>query len=128
MNCARVARELIRVAKELAALTSVVEDPSDAVRMSGGLRNKINRDLNRLLETIYFDHVPINDIFAVLERHGVVPIQEDYTRWSGILAGRDGTARIDLALDGRLVSNAMLNVSYHKMQETGNYEVTSYVS
>lgn len=40
-----------------------------------------------LINRTYWESIPLKEIFDTLERHGVVPLQEDGTKWSGFLSG-----------------------------------------
>ena len=95
-------------------------------------RGAVNRDVHKILEPIYFRDIPLGDLFSALERRGYYPIQEDGTPWSGLLVGRDGQARLDLAVrvDEAVwapVKNALLILTWHKM-DSGRYEVGGYIS
>lgn len=107
-------------------------------KSNAALRNKINKDLNKVLKPTYFRSIPLDDIFKVLEKHGVVALQEDQTEWSGILTGGvKGTEQIFFNLGWKeskdeseryqVIPNAALNLSYYKMP-SGKYEVLAYVS
>ena len=121
-----------------------------------GQKNKINKDLQVLLKPTYFGSIPLDGMFKILEKHGLVPLQEDMTYWSGILTG--GVKKTEMVHfnlgwkqmpkkdikargfegdkitypnpDGRYfaVPNAVLTMTYYKMPQSGNYEVIAYVS
>lgn len=101
-------------------------------------RSKLNRKISKILKPTYFDKIPLEDIFDVLEEHGLVPLQEDNTYWSGILAGGvKKTEQMTINLGWKdteqnkqyqPVSNAMLSLSYYKMPKSGKYEVIAYVT
>lgn len=77
----------------------------------------------------YHSKIPLQSIFDYLEDNaGLTPLQEDKTKWSGILAGRNGNTTIDLRDDvtGREI-NQTLSLTWYRM-ESGRYEVTAYVS
>lgn len=107
-----------------------------------GERKKINMDLQKILKKTYFKQIPLKDMFKVLEKHGIVPLQEDNTYWSGLLIGGvKNTEMVNFNLgwknetaDDRgvkrymAVPNSVLVMSYYKMPESGNYEVIGYVS
>jgi hypothetical protein len=85
----------------------------------------VNAYLADVVGRKYWQHIPLDDIFAKLRENGLEPVQEDGTPWSGMLLGRDGRTNIELTTDG---PKRFLSLSYHKMDVTGNYEVTAYVS
>jgi len=107
-------------------------------RLKAGVRNKLNTRITKLLKPTYFDKIPLQLIFDILEEFYVVPLQEDNTPWDGFLLGRQGRTSIALAPkssevnDGALTFytpfvNASLVITWYKMQ-TGRYEVVAYVS
>lgn len=87
---------------------------------------KVNNGLFDLSKT-YHVAIPLNDAFDLLESHGFTPVQEDGTPWSGIFCGREGRAVIDLTYGG-ILSRKCLVISWYKMDVSGKYEVTAYVS
>jgi len=96
------------------------------------LNTRVRRVNAYLADTVgkkYYPQIPINDMFAKLRENGLEPIQEDGESWSGLLTGRDGRAIIDLRDEetGKTSPRA-LTVSWHKMDQSGRYEVTAYVS
>ena len=127
MDRMKVASELVKAARELICTRRVVEDLSDTISLPNSIRGKAQRAVRKVLKPIYFDAIPLEEIFDALKRHGVTVIQEDGTSWSGILSGRDSSAYFDLAYDGRYVKNAMLALSWYRMP-SGRYEVTGYIT
>lgn len=106
--------------------------------LSQSQRNKLNKEIQRLLQPTYFREIPLNDIFQILDKYDIVPVQEDNTYWSGLLTGGiKDTAQtyFDLAWkyskEGNIytepVNNAMLALSYYKMP-SGKYEVIGYIT
>ena len=100
----------------------------------------MNNEINKLITNTYFKSIPLDKIDEILRKNGALLLQEDNTAWSGLLMGRDGRANLDL---GDLESarsenrpatfytpytNAVLVLMWHKMEVSGNYEITSYVS
>jgi hypothetical protein len=49
-------------------------------------KNEISKFLGDVSRK-YWDHIPLQEIFDKLDSHGVVPLQEDGTRWQGMLLG-----------------------------------------
>ena len=70
-------------------------------------------------------------IFSLLQKHGIIAVQEDGTKWSGFLSGAKGEAKIDLAIKkGNMThpaKNAMLVINWYKMP-TGKFELTTRIS
>jgi hypothetical protein len=101
-------------------------------------RRKINKEVQKLLQPTYFKQIPLQDLFDILDKYGIVPVQEDNTYWSGMLAGgvKDTVQTyFELAWkdskEGKTytepVNNAMLALSYYKMP-SGKYEVIGYIT
>jgi len=109
-----------------------IVDTEKKARINIGSKKRMNTPLWEMSRQ-YHRSIPLDNIFMVLKKEGVVPVQEDWTPWAGLLLGREGRASIDLvkrAPDGTYhpVVNAMLVLSWYKMEETDNYEVNVYVS
>jgi hypothetical protein len=106
-----------------------------------GDRKKINKDLQKILKQTYFKSIPLDRMFKVLEKHGIVAIQEDNTYWSGFLMGGvKNTEMVNFNLGYKneykeehgikrymAVSNAVLTMTYYKMP-SGKFEVIGYIS
>ena len=104
------------------------------------VRKKINTAIRKLTtpksRTVYFKAIPLQDIFDILEKNGVVALQQDNTEWDGFLTGATGTITIALApssskMKGNYTTyepyvNTSLALQWYKMQ-TGKYEVTCYI-
>ena len=102
------------------------------------IRRPINKEIQTLLAPIYFDEIPLGDLFTILDNHGLVAVQEDNTRWSGILCGENIQTTFDLAdkdvvrVENGLTfydepANSVLVLSWYKMS-SGRYEIVSYLS
>lgn len=99
------------------------------------IKNRINKKLTSLAN--YHQNIPIDMIAKILKAEGVVLLQEDYTEWSGIFAGREGHAIIELALESSRKDNGYFDIftpsktcfmiTWYKMT-SGNYEIVSYIS
>ena len=50
-------------------------------------KDKINKEIQNVLKPTYFKEIPLDDLFKVLDKYNIVPIQEDNTYWSGMLTG-----------------------------------------
>jgi hypothetical protein len=110
--------------------------PDDyADRPTGQIRSRIKHDLNRDLKrflspdgkTEYFNHIPLSDIFDIIEGVGLVPVDEDGSRWEGMLAGEDGRATIELIDSEDSFKSLNMHIQWHKMQ-SGKYEINAYVN
>lgn len=103
------------------------------------LRKKINDRLGEITTgNKYYEKIPLDDIFKAIRDNEGIPLQEDWTEWSGWLTGEDGRATIDIGnpetkstRDGldfyTPYSNTMLVLTWHKMP-SGRYEVGAYLS
>jgi hypothetical protein len=108
-------------------------------RLKAGIRTKINKEIIKFTSGIYFKKIPLQDIFDICEKYNVVLLQEDNTKWSGMLVGNASTVIFGMASkDSGYPSgqgstmyvpyvNAGLNLQWYKMQ-SGKYEITLYVS
>ena len=105
------------------------------VTLKAGVKGKINKELSKL-ET-YQKAIPLDKIFKILNKQGVIVLMEDGTPWDGMLLGRTGQEYFDIApkdseyLVNKLktytpYTNAKLSLSWYKM-DSGNYEIISYV-
>lgn len=91
-------------------------------------RRALNDALAEVVPTLPLDSIPLGGIFEAFEGRGVLVLQEDGTRWAGLLCGREGRVTFDLGPEeGRVFSNAALVLMWHKF-DTGRYEVVAYVS
>jgi hypothetical protein len=110
---------------EASAGFNVIGDPDvpEATRM---------RRVNKFLYDIggsYHVGVPIREIIDNLKRNGFLAVQEDGSEWEGLVLGRDATWHIDLVdMQTGKPSKRRLNISHHKMDVSGKYEVTAYIS
>jgi hypothetical protein len=120
----------------------IVSMTGKEVTMSKSDQNEINNYLHSLGATRH-DSVPIGQIFDNMRMHGVVPVQEDGTPWSGFLMGnkecgteeaRKQNCIIRLAVrqaDGTWgLSRRTLSLSWCVTHYSPNakYEVVAYVS
>jgi hypothetical protein len=107
------------------AAFSTIADPDvpEATRL-----RRVNKYLSEI-GSAYHQGVPIQEIITNLKQNGFRAVQEDNTDWSGIVLGRDATWHIDLEdMQTGKPSRRRLNISHHKMDESGRYEVTAYVN
>jgi hypothetical protein len=102
------------------------------------LRKKVGKEIIKFTSGIYFKDIPLKGLFNILKKHGLVPLQEDDTEWSGMLSGDAETVIFPLASKDseytdngatRYIpfTNAALYLQWYKMQ-SGKYEITTYVS
>jgi hypothetical protein len=105
-------------------------------------KKKVMKDLWTLLKPTYFKSIPLDQMFKILEKHGMVPLQEDNTYWSGLLiGGSKKTEMVTFPLGWKdedvsdrgikrymAVPNSVLTMSYYKMDASGKFEVIAYVS
>ena len=90
-------------------------------------KRSINDEIRHASRGI-LDNIPISNISDILERWGLMLVQEDGTKWSGFLCGVDGAATIDIATEhGEIIKNSMLYIQWHKY-DTGRYDIVCYLS
>lgn len=89
----------------------------------------------------YWDYIPLKEIFEKLNHHGIVPLQEDGTRWSGFLCGNkecgapgSENQRANFRLAFRkpnglwTLSSNCLVLLWCQMSVSKRYEIVTYVS
>jgi len=98
------------------------------------IRKKVNNDITKFITNIYFKEIPLKELFSILEKHGIIVLQEDMRKWSGILVGKNETTSFDIApVESKNgdeyipYGNAKLFLQWYKMG-SGKYEITAYVS
>jgi len=112
-------------------------------RLDTTTREVLNKQLYDLTtpehKTRFFNSIPLQDIINILSTQGLVILQEDNTEWQGMLLGRSESASFEIASVDTAqkqefgttytpISNAQLILQWHKMDNTGNYEINTYVS
>lgn len=105
-------------------------------RLDSATKRKVGKEVSAMSSgNKYYDAIPLKDMFDILDKYGIVALQEDNTPWSGMLTGRDGEATLPLApKDSKNdkgfytpYSNVGVHFSWYKM-ESGRYEFIAYVS
>lgn len=108
-------------------------------RLVNKVKSKMNKEISAFLKQTYFEEIPLKDLFDILKKYDIVPIQEDNRYWDGMLTGGvKDTAQVyfDLAWkdskEGNRyteeVPNANLAMSYYKMPRKGKYEIIAYIT
>ena len=109
-------------------------------KLKQNIKSKINKDINSFLKPTYFKTVPTEELFKILEKHGLVPVQEDGTYWSGMLLGGSkrteqvnfnlatASSKNDKGIYEDEITNAMLVMTYYQVQPNGKYEIVAYIS
>lgn len=103
------------------------------------LRKSLQKAVAEVLKPTFFTQIPISDIDQALRANGCLLVQEDGTPWSGFLTGREGRAQLDIAPLANVQNNesfdqyvpfdnTVLLIMWYKMEQTGRYEVTGYIS
>ena len=79
---------------------------------------KARKQANRKLAALptYHNSIPTADIDSILNECGFNGLEE------GIYCGREGR------INDQVGTRTWLSMSWHKMEETGRYEITAYVS
>lgn len=106
-------------------------------KMKAAERSKLNRALNEALPGNYYESIPMEEVQSALQKEGYVLIQEDGTKWSGMLMGDDSNTIFEIGKlsEGRMVNglatykpvpNAGLFMSWYRMP-SGKVEIVKYV-
>ena len=98
---------------------------SNVATLSRAARNA-NDAIYDLIHNKYFQSIPLDRLFAIVEKSG---LSFDPEEKACILTGRDGKATWALFdPESERAANHMLVLNWHKMENTGRYEIVSYVS
>jgi hypothetical protein len=101
------------------------------------VKSKINNSLYKLGN--YHKHIPMDQVFDILEQNGVIVLQEDGTKWEGFATtqgecgsdeAKQAPMKFDLAVNtsnGYMHADNYLIMSVCTMP-SGNLEVVCYVS
>ncbi len=81
------------------------------------MRRKASAAIGKFLDAVYFDHIPLAQIDAILEEHGF----NSSGQLCGLLAGAEGRMHIQVG------PNTWLAMNWYRM-ESGRYEVLGYLS
>lgn len=89
-------------------------------------KDAVNDFLSKLTHNTYFDAIPVSAILEFLHEHGFQA--EDPTEEEFILCGREG--RMVMICKHRDSEKQRFSwvLSWHKMDVSGRYEVTTYLS
>lgn len=114
-------------------------------------RKRINKQLHIMTTNKYFDAIPLDEVFSILQNEGIVVIMEDNREWQGILCGESADTNFILADKTRPtvhedwdrsepdeqkysfityneeIKNAQLRFTWYKFS-TGRYEILAYLS
>jgi hypothetical protein len=84
-----------------------------------------NDQIYDLIHNRYFQSIPNDDLFSIVKRAGFRfdPEEEEF-----ILVGRDGKATWQLRDENGQEVDHMLVLNWHKLDNTGRYEIVAYVS
>jgi len=98
---------------------------SNAATLARAAR-KANDAIHDLVNNKYFQSIPLDRLFAIVEEAG---LSFDPDEKQSFLTGRDGRATWVLfdPESGR-EANHMLVLTWHKMENTGRWEIVAYVS
>jgi hypothetical protein len=91
-------------------------------------RKKINQHIHSLGNYFSSFSKYLDDVKSTLSVYKLKLIQEDGTDFEGIFTGEDGRANISLGNEMGEINNSVLSISWHKMIESGNYEIIGYLS
>lgn len=101
------------------------------------LKKAIGKDLHALGD--YHDGIPLDDLRAVLKKHGLVLLQEDQTLFCGFFCGQKGSCLLEVGFEYtkykgncdidtyKPVQNSALSMSWYKLSSRRT-EVICYMS
>lgn len=96
-----------------------------AERVPAGATRKANDQIADLVTNRYFESIPLDKIFGIVERAGFRFNPDERPLF---LTGRKGHETWNLYSPAGRPANHMLVMSWYKMEQTGRYEVVAYVS
>lgn len=110
------------------------------IGVSQAVRSRVSKKIYDVTKG-YHKAIPVDGIFEALSNEGLVPIQEDGYRWSGLLLGtaecgtedaRKQVANFEIATvdaNGKWgMANMWLHLAWCRMSPSGNYEIVCYLS
>lgn len=108
-------------------------------------KKQINKELHKITtgsgnNNKKYQSIPLDEIFNVLDKYGLIALQEDDTKWSGMLMGRDEHTYFDLAWKSSgyerddikgvkfyvPLPTAKLSLSWYTY-DSGKIEITTYI-
>ena len=101
--------------------------------MRPNARRRMAGEVASVVRPTYFSTIPRMEIFEPIEAAGFAVLQEDFTKWSGLLCGREAHVYFSLGCNPdeygvyEEVTNAMLAMSWYQMP-SGHYEVLAYIT
>jgi hypothetical protein len=129
-------QRLFEMMERLNPDSAMYEASNNPSRLDANTRKKINRELSALPN--YHQGIPVDVIENILEKYGLIILQEDNTAYEGIFTGEEGRAEIALGHINTAheengltaytpIDNSMLIMTWYKMG-SGKYEIVSYLS
>lgn len=109
-------------------------------------RKKINKELAKIK---YSEGGIFHDVYAVLKKSGLIPLQEDDTELVGMFCGASGNVLLNIARSSSMcydkngiyrgrsksgidtyvpLSNTQLSLSWYKMPSGMKYEINAYLT
>lgn len=86
------------------------------------LKNQIGRKLHDLTANKYFNEIPLDEIFEIVNVNGLMVVDEAGEAWSGLLCGESGQAHFKVQ-----GAKFFLHLSWYTMP-SGRYEIVTYIS
>jgi len=110
---------LKKVAKKLKENESVVPDfvKDQHKKFEKKHRDQVNVEFDKLTKNKYFKSIPLKEIKEILENKGFETESLD-----GIYTGKDGKVHEQVG------PKTWFYMTWHKMEESGNYEIVCYLS
>ena len=111
-------------------------------RLSVKDRKRVNKQIHVFTKPIYFDTIPLDGLFSILQNEGIVVIMEDNREWQGFLCGESADVNFVLAdqtkpetpdwgseftVYNHVIENVELRLTWYRMP-SGRYEIVAYLT
>lgn len=101
------------------------------MKINAKIRKSLNKNIHNMIKkngSCYFDHLPIDKLNECMKKEGFYLMNEDGTKLCAVFCGKDGRAEINFGMEEfDIVENSTLQLYWHTM-ESGNIEITAYIS
>lgn len=95
-------------------------------------RDSVKRKMYKMTSEVLtlnttFDAIPMAEIMQAIESAGAMVVQEDGTRWEGMLMGNNSGATFEVTCP-EFKKPFYMHLSWYKREFSGRYEITLYFS
>jgi len=118
-------------------IDSIISVSAKEPRLDSRIRQGINGKIHDMITGRFFESVSaaVEPMFSLLESNGIVALQEDGTKFSGIFTGAKGDAKIDLAPSNSKddkgfytpFTNSIFVLTWYKVADQ-KFEIVAYLS